>query len=88
MHQWLKQAHETKNIYYPIGQFEQLVSEFPQLVRCHGSYLVNLDMVLSAKESDSQINLTLVGSDKPIPVSTNYSIKIMELLFERSIYVK
>ena len=88
MHQWLKQAHETKNIYYPIGQFEQLVSEFPQLVRCHGSYIVNLDMVLSAEYSDNQLNLTLVGLDKPVSVSTNYSKEITELLFERSIYVK
>jgi hypothetical protein len=88
MHLLVKQEQVKITEVYPLHQFEQLVSEFPQMKRCHLSYVVNLDKVLTAENSDHQLFLTLTGINKQVRVSHYYSKEITELLMLRSVYIK
>ena len=57
----------------------------PSLMRCHRSYLVNLDQVIAAEHIYKDMQLKLRVSDKSIPVSQSYKSAILEELKLRSI---
>ncbi|MEO1262815.1 MAG: LytTR family DNA-binding domain-containing protein [Bacteroidota bacterium] len=47
-------------------------AEGSQLVKCHRSFLVNRDAILSISGNAQGLLLTLYGTEKPIPVSRSY----------------
>ena len=52
----------------------------PGFVRCHRSFIVNLDQVSACQGNRNGLKLTLKGLDRPIPVSRAHAPKVMEHL--------
>lgn len=57
------------NIRNSISNVEQQLKAYPQFIRTHRAFLVNLEKILSKKGNASGYNLKLTGIDKKIPVS-------------------
>lgn len=50
------------------------------VIRCHRSYIVNLQQVVSVEGTAQGYKLYLRGLEKPIPVSRSYKKEVMQLL--------
>lgn len=55
-----------------LNGLEELLSEYPNLLRVHRSYLVNADRVEKVSGNAQGYRLKLTGSDQTVPVSRNY----------------
>jgi hypothetical protein len=63
-----------------LKEFELLVAGFPQLVRCHVSFVVNMNHVQSWSNGNKKLTLYLDVQKLTVPVSETYLEKISELI--------
>jgi hypothetical protein len=64
------------------------LTPFPQMQRCHDSFIVNLDYVVAFKKKDHGLELTLQQCDFPVSVSASYREPIQEMLHASGIFRK
>ena len=57
---------------FSLKEFELLVSGFPQLVRCHISYIVNMDHILNWERGKKKLTLYLDFSKLTVTVTETY----------------
>lgn len=74
-----------KSIRLTIKQFEETVHEFPQLMRCHRAYVVNMNHVTYYQGTVSKGELHFDMIKDVIPVSKTYATAIFDNLHEASI---
>lgn len=63
-----------------LKRLEEITGEYPQLFRCHKSYMVNLDKVNHVSGNAQGYKLHLEGMDAIVPVSRQYNEAIRERL--------
>lgn len=71
-----------KSIRLTIKQFEETVHEFPQLMRCHRAYVVNMNHVTYYQGTVSKGELHFDMIKDVIPVSKTYATAISDSLHE------
>jgi len=59
---------------------EKVVSPYPEIFKCHRSYLVNLDRITKVNGNSQGYRLVIHGVSKEIPVSRGNSARLKELL--------
>ena len=64
-----------------LKRMEEELADTP-VVRCHRSYLVNVENVMSFKGNAHKLELTLKGMKKTIPVSRRFTDEMMSILEE------
>jgi DNA-binding LytR/AlgR family response regulator len=67
-----------------LKKLEEFVRGYPQLFRCHRSYIVNLVCVQHVSGNAQGFKLHLVEIDEPIPVSRSLNRQLAELLQQHS----
>jgi len=76
-------------VLYTLIKAEQDLALFPQIKRCHDSFIVNLDSVVAFKNKNHGLELTLQHCNSPIPASSSYNCKLIEnMLYDRGIFRK
>jgi LytTr DNA-binding domain len=63
-----------------LKRFEQQLEQFPQIQRCHRSYILNLNLVLNISGNAQGYRVTLPNLNDTIPVSRNYGAEILTKL--------
>ncbi len=80
---------KESTVLYTLKKAEQDLALFPQMERCHDSFIVNLDYVVAFKKKDHGLELTLQHCNSPIPASSSYNCKLIEnRLYDRGIFRK
>lgn len=80
---------KESTVLYTLKKAEKDLALFPQIKRCHDSFIVNLDYVVAFKNKNHGLELTLQHCNSPIPASTSYNCKLIEnLLYDRGIFRK
>ena len=80
---------KESTVLYTLKKAEQNLALFPQVKRCHDSFIVNLEYVVAFKNKNHGLELTLQHCNSPIPASTSYNCKLIEnLLYDRGIFRK
>jgi DNA-binding LytR/AlgR family response regulator len=76
-------------VLYTLKKAEKDLALFPQMKRCHDSFIVNLDYVVAFKNKNHGLELTLQHCNSPIPASSSYDCKLIEnRLYDRGIFRK
>jgi len=75
-------------VLYTLKKAEQDLASYPQMERCHDSFIVNLDYVVAFKKKDHGLELTLRHRECPVSVSSSYHALIENMLYDRSIFKK
>jgi len=71
---------QTKSIRLTIKQFEEAAERFPELIRCHRAFVVNMNHVTYYEGSASKGELHFDLIEDVIPVSKTYATAISESL--------
>jgi DNA-binding LytR/AlgR family response regulator len=79
---------KESTVLYTLIKAEQDLALFPQIKRCHDSFIVNLDYVVAFKNKNHGLELTLQHCKCPIPASSRYCKLIENLLYDRGIFRK
>ncbi|MFC1724543.1 LytR/AlgR family response regulator transcription factor [candidate division KSB1 bacterium] len=77
-----KNGDNTKTIVLrsTLTRIEEALNMYPFLFRCHRSYLVNINSILRVTGNSQGYRLLFKGVDYSIPVSRNYSKKLLRLI--------
>jgi len=73
----------TKLIRNTLKATEKLLSKYPEMIRCHRSFIVNKTHIESLKRDSEGLVLTLYGYTKEIHVSRQYALKVKEAVRSR-----
>jgi len=80
---------KESTVLYTLIKAEQDLALFPQMKRCHDSFIVNLDYVVAFKNKNHGLELTLQHCKCPVPASSSRNCKLIEnLLYDRGIFRK
>ena len=73
-----------------MNSIELQLKSYPSIIRCHRSYLVNLEQIKSSKGNSHSLILHLKNSQTTIPVSRGYYKRLIssELFTLKSTYIK
>lgn len=63
-----------------LSQVIDSLEEYPQIIRCHRAFIVNISNVLKARGTTKAYCLTLKGTKAEVPVSRSYTKTIKEYL--------
>ncbi|MEI6555785.1 MAG: LytTR family DNA-binding domain-containing protein [Paludibacter sp.] len=70
----------TINKRFSLKEFESLVTGFPQLIRCHISYMVNMDHVQSWESGTKKLTLYMDFAKLTVTVSETYIPLVKQML--------
>ena len=73
----------TKLIRNTLKATEKMLSKYPEMIRCHRSFIVNKTHIESLKRDSDGLVLTLFGYPKEIHVSRQYALKVKEAVRSR-----
>jgi len=68
----------TKLIRNTLKSTEKLLSRYPEMIRCHRSYIVNKNHIESLKRDSEGLVVILLDYPKEIHVSRQYALKVKE----------
>ena len=80
IHYWEGNTLKKQLIRNRMNALEQHLLAYPGLVRCHRSFLVNLDQVTNVRGNRSGYKLTLREIDDELPVSRGYTVQFEEAI--------
>lgn len=63
-----------------LKNIEIQLNHFPNFLRCHRAYIVNMDFAQKVKRKYNSYFIDLKGIDTPLPVSRQYLIRIKEAI--------
>ena len=70
---WLNMNQTQKTMLRStLKEIETALTNYPQFLRCHRAFVVNLNAVSHTEGNARGYQLTLTGSDAPVPVSRSY----------------
>ena len=72
-------AMQRKLLRIPLNQLEKQLATYG-IIRCHRSFLVNIDQIKNVSGNSHQLNLHLPHSSVNIPVSRRYVERVKEIL--------
>lgn len=61
-----------------ISNLEAALSEFPEIIRCHRKYIINVDKVIHLDGNTQGYKVKLFHMEDPIPVSRSYAKEVNE----------
>lgn len=74
------EKNHTKLIRNTLKSLEQLLSVYPEMIRCHRSYMVNKNHIKSLKRDADGLVISLNNYPKEIHVSRQYALKVKEVI--------
>lgn len=70
---WLNVAQGQKTVLRStLKEIEMALADYPQFLRCHRAFVVNLNAVSRTEGNARGYQLALTGTDAPVPVSRSY----------------
>ena len=84
-HYLIKGEHIITHKRQTLKKFEQLTSNRKNLIRCHNSFIVNIDKVQSWQIVDHKFYLQLKDISFEVPVSNKYRKNIEQIINQQSI---
>lgn len=70
-----------------LTRMEALLETYPQIVRCHRSYIVNLDQITFFETKGKGLQLSLKANYESLPVSSKYKTAILQRIQRSNIPV-
>ena len=81
---YLEQDQSRKQlIRSSLRRVESQLADQPQMLRCHRSYLVNLDLLQNSEGNSAGLRVDLRGTSRTIPVSRSYVPRVREAIDAR-----
>ena len=74
------ETFHKKLIRNTLKSIEYQLKPYPNFIRCHRSFIININHIERMARSDNKYWLLLKGFDKPVPVSRQYLLSIKENL--------
>lgn len=71
---------QQKSLRTTLSQITEILNAYPQFVRCHRAFIVNISNVVSVRGNSHAYKLTVNNMDAEIPVSKSYTRIIKEKL--------
>ena len=70
-----------------LTRIQDLLVTHPRIIRCHRSFIVNLEKIVLCEARGKGLQLTLEGKENPIPVSSKYKGIVLQLVGRSNIPV-
>ena len=76
----IRKCCNKKIITYNYEGLEGQLSDFPQIIRCHKSYLINIHQISRVSGNSRGYSLHFVDDMDPIPISRGYQKDVMSII--------